>query len=119
MTVNYQFYPKNNRLPDFLKCVVEVFKEMTMIISPTNRKYKSDVILGECKDGLLKLGYRVEGNHNTDGKYIEVPVLFGRNNALEKSFLADAFNEELKSVIEVEAGREVLNNKFLIYFKHV
>ncbi|MDG4850889.1 hypothetical protein, partial [Peribacillus frigoritolerans] len=56
---------------------------------------------------------KVEGNHNIDGKYIEVPVLFGGNNVLEKSFRADAFNEEFKSVIEVEAGRGVLNNQFL------
>ncbi|PQD94298.1 hypothetical protein CYL18_14765 [Pradoshia eiseniae] len=113
MTVNYQYYPKNNRLPDFLECVVEVFSEMTITIASTNKRYKSNDILEECKEGLLQLGYKVEGNHNVDGKYIEVPVLFGRNNVLEKSFRADAYNEELRSVIEVEAGRGVLNNQFL------
>ncbi|MGG1630329.1 hypothetical protein [Rossellomorea sp. NRS-1567] len=111
--INYQFYPKNNKLPDFLSQVVQVFSEMNRRILNTNRKYRSNDILAECRGGLISIGYKVEGSHNTDGNFIEVPVLFGRNNVLEKSFRADAFNEEDKSVIEVEAGRGVLNNQFL------
>lgn len=113
MSVNYQFYPKNNKLPIFLEGVVTVFEEMTSAISTTSRRYKSNDILLECCEGLIKLGYKVEGSHNNRKKIIEVPVLFGRNNVLEKSFRADAYNEDLKSVIEVEAGRGVLNNQFL------
>lgn len=45
--------------------------------------------------------------------YIEVPVLFGKNNTLEKSFRADGYNNADKSVIEIEAGRAVMNNQFL------
>lgn len=111
--INYQFYPKNNRLPDFLTEVVRVFFEMNNRIASTNRKYKSNDILAECREGLIRIGYKVEGSHNTNGNFIEVPVLFGRNNVLEKSFRADAFNEKFQSVIEVEAGRGVLNNQFL------
>jgi hypothetical protein len=111
--INYQFYPKNNKLLDHLSQVVKIFRDMDIRISSTNRKYKSNDILAECRDGLVNLGYKVEGSHNIDGNFIEVPVLFGRNNVLEKSFRADAFNEDFKSVIEVEAGRGVLNNQFL------
>ena len=35
------------------------------------------------------------------------------NGKLEKYFDADAYNEELKTVIEVEAGRAVSNYQFL------
>lgn len=98
--INFQFYPKNNKLPDFLSQVVQVFIEMNKRISCTNRKYKSNDILAECRNGLINIGYKVEGSHNVEGNFIEVPVLFGRNNVLEKSFRADAFNEEVKSVIE-------------------
>ena len=35
------------------------------------------------------------------------------NGKLEKYFDADAYNEELKTVIEVEAGRAVTNYQFL------
>ncbi|MED4032203.1 hypothetical protein [Priestia megaterium] len=111
--INYQLYPKNNRLPDFLTEVVQVFSDMNNRILSTNRKCKSNDVLAEYRDGLIGIGYKVEGSHNTNGKSIEVLVLFGRNNLLEKSFRADAFNEEFKSVIEVEAGRGVLNNQFL------
>lgn len=58
------------------------------------------------------MGYRVEKSKKKED-LIEVPLLFGRNNKLEKSFYADAYNEYEKSVIEVEVGRGVLNNQFL------
>jgi hypothetical protein len=42
-----------------------------------------------------------------------VPVLFGLNGKLEKSFEADAFNSTEGFVVEVEAGRGVTNYQFL------
>ena len=44
---------------------------------------------------------------------INVPVLFGLNNANDKYFNADALSDDGKIVIEVEAGRAVDNNQFL------
>jgi hypothetical protein len=44
---------------------------------------------------------------------IRVPVLFGLNGKLEKSFEADAYHEAEGFVVEVEAGRGVVNNQFL------
>ena len=44
---------------------------------------------------------------------IDVPVLFGENNEIDKSFYADAVNRAQGIVIEVEAGRAVRNNQFL------
>lgn len=48
---------------------------------------------------LLTYGYEVERKVNGITKYIEVPVLFGRNNIMEKSFRADAYDENQKTVI--------------------
>ena len=42
-----------------------------------------------------------------------MPVLFGPNGRLEKYFDADGYNEQTKTVIEVEAGRAVTNYQFL------
>jgi len=42
-----------------------------------------------------------------------MPVLFGQNGKIEKSFYVDAFNPNTKTVIEVEAGRGVANYQFL------
>lgn len=39
--------------------------------------------------------------------------MFGQNNAIDKSFNADALSSDKKIVIEVEAGRATENNQFL------
>ncbi len=44
---------------------------------------------------------------------INIPVLYGPNGIIKKSFEADAYNEDEKYVIEVEAGRAVTNYQFL------
>ena len=110
---HFQYYPKNQRITSHLNAVVEVFGRMEDHISDEKRTYKSNDILEICRPGLEEIGYLVEDMRRGKDKYIEVPVLFGRNNQLEKSFRADAFNDVERSVIEVEAGRGVLNNQFL------
>jgi hypothetical protein len=47
------------------------------------------------------------------GEKIPVPVLFGLNNHIDKSFDADGLSKDGKIVIEVEAGRAVVNYQFL------
>jgi hypothetical protein len=49
---------------------------------------------------------------NKDDK-IRFPVLFGLNNKIDKYFDADGISEDLKIVLEVEAGRAFRNNQFL------
>jgi hypothetical protein len=58
------------------------------------------------------IDFKVERGKRASEK-IHVPVLFGMNGRLEKSFDADAYHEGEGFVIEVEAGRGVLNNQFL------
>lgn len=109
--LNFQYYPKNNMVTDSLNKVIKVFdNNYDKISSANNNKLKSNEVLSVCKQGLKDIGYQVESKE--DGR-IQVPVLFGRNNTLEKAFRADAYNEHEKTVIEVEAGRGVMNNQFL------
>jgi hypothetical protein len=61
---------------------------------------------------IADLGLRVERSKKI-GEGVRVPVLFGRNGSLEKYFMADALNENSRTVVEVEAGRAVANNQFL------
>lgn len=69
-------------------------------------------MLAEIRDALVDCGFAVEtGKKEADR--ICVPVLFGLNGRIEKSFHADAYNEREGFVIEVEAGRGVVNNQFL------
>ena len=44
---------------------------------------------------------------------VSVPVLFGRNGRVEKSFDVDAWHKEERFVLEVEAGRATINHQFL------
>ena len=46
-------------------------------------------------------------------KKVRVPVLFGRNGKAAKTFEVDAYSQATRTVIEVEAGRAVVNNQFL------
>jgi len=44
---------------------------------------------------------------------IPIPILYGRNGSIDKKFFADAYHEDGKFVLEVEAGQGVVNYKFL------
>ena len=70
------------------------------------------LILAVLRPHLQEHGYRVESGKLADQK-ISVPVLFGLNDQIDKSFNADAVSADGKIVIEVEAGRAVDNNQFL------
>jgi len=59
-----------------------------------------------------KNGFVVETGKTKDAK-IDVPVLFGVDNKVDKSFYADALSQDGKIVVEVEAGQATENNHFL------
>ena len=110
--IKYQFFPKSNRIPSHLTSVINVFQEKTEFIDSSRNKLKSNEVLFTIAQDLENIGYKVEKSKRLEDKIL-VPVLFGLNGILEKSFEADAYNEKESTVIEVEAGRGVLNNQFL------
>ncbi|MCB0794092.1 MAG: hypothetical protein KDB88_05095 [Flavobacteriales bacterium] len=110
--INWQLFPKSNSLPEHLHKVVEVFRDAEPKITSASKKLTSDNVLSKVADGLESCGFKVERSKRAPDK-IRVPVLFGRNGKLEKAFDADGFNAGTRTVIEVEAGRGVLNNQFL------
>jgi hypothetical protein len=68
--------------------------------------------LAKVRDGLVSLGFTVESSKSAEGK-IKIPVLYGANGKIDKSFDADAYHAGNKIVLEVEAGRAVSNYQFL------
>lgn len=108
--INWQFFPKSDEIPFHLREIVSIFEQKSESISSKRFEYNSDTVLSSVRELLLLSGYQVEQSKR---EKIKVPVLFGRNGRLEKSFDADAYNESLKTVIEVEAGRAVSNYQFL------
>lgn len=111
--INWMFYPKSDEIPDHLRCVIEkVFQKNLSLIDSAYNQFSSDEVLYHLRQDLETIDFIVEKNKTSDGK-IKVPVLFGLNGALDKSFDADGYNKNTKTVIEVEAGRGVTNYQFL------
>lgn len=111
--INWIFFPLSDRPPRLVYEIAEVFENVSdNINSNTHEKQESNAVLAKVRDGLLGLGFQVESGKKADEK-IKVPVLFGPKGNTEKAFEADAYHEREGIVIEVEAGRGVVNNQFL------
>ncbi|MCK4871633.1 MAG: hypothetical protein KAS72_02800 [Phycisphaerales bacterium] len=110
--INWIYFPKSRKPPYLATAVVTVFESEAKLIDSTVHTLTSNEVLSHLAGGLQALGFVVETG-KTRSKKIRVPVLFGVNGKEEKWFEADAFNEELGMVVEVEAGRGVVNNQFL------
>lgn len=95
-----------------MRAVVGVFEAAEEELVRGSRELKSNGILAILCQRLQALGFQVELGKRATEK-IRVPVLFGRNGSVAKSFEADAWHRENKMVLEVEAGRGYLNNQFL------
>lgn len=82
------------------------------IDSTTHDTLESNDVLAFVSADLEKLGFLVEHSKKKEDK-IDVPVLFGPNNKIDKSFYADALSADGKTVVEIEAGCALANNQFL------
>ena len=109
--INYQLFPRSRGIDADLLAVINVFKRVGEGCSRSERLVSNEM-LALVRPGLQSLGYSVETG-KAKGEKIPVPVLFGENNSIDKSFYADAISNDGRIVIEVEAGRAVFNNQFL------
>jgi hypothetical protein len=111
--INWTYFPQSKQATPMARKVVNVFEAISdSIDSQTNNGLVSNDVLHLSANGLESIGFKVERGKKKADK-INIPVLFGRNGKVEKSFEADALNEDEKFVIEVEAGRAVTNYQFL------
>lgn len=95
-----------------MKAVIDAFKSAEQDISSDNNTLESNAVLNRLCPFLENIGFSVEKGKTMDSR-IAVPVLFGKNNEIDKSFHADAISHDGTIVIEVEAGRATENNQFL------
>lgn len=110
--IRYQFFPRSRGITPDIKNVIDCFVEVNDKIDSSFNNLSSNDVLRELNISLTKLGFKVETSKSKDDK-INVPVLFGFDNKIDKAFNADALSEDGKIVIEVEAGRATENNQFL------
>jgi hypothetical protein len=112
MPIHWMYYPKSSKPTALTLQIVKVFEAVDSAIGSYSNELNSNTVLSFVSEGLLQLGFLVETGKTNDKK-IQVPVLFGMNGRLEKSFDADAYHPNEKFVLEVEAGRGVVNYQFL------
>lgn len=112
-SINWHFFPKHTAIPEFLKKVVDCFINREHDINSANNVgQSSNEVLAKLRSDLQKVGFQVETGKTANQK-VKIPVLFGQNGKIEKSFEADGYNIQNKVVLEVEAGRGVTNHQFL------
>ena len=110
--LNYQLFPRSVAISDDIKNAIACFEKEYEKIDSSICNLKSDEVLHTIAPYLEKIGFSVEMGKSAEQK-INVPVLFGLNNEIDKCFNADALRNDGKIVIEVEAGRATENNQFL------
>ena len=110
--IRYQFFPRSRVVTDEIQKVIDCFKVVECEIDSTTNNLVSNDVLAKVRPFLEKQDYRVEIGKTLDKK-IDVPVLFGNDNIIDKSFYADAISKDGRIVIEVEAGQATENHRFL------
>lgn len=110
--IRFQFFPRSIGVIRDIENIIITFQKVESSIDSQILNIKSDEVLAIVEPYLTKLHFKVEKDKSKNGR-VNVPVLFGNNNTIDKSFYADAISCDGKIVIEVEAGRATENNQFL------
>jgi hypothetical protein len=111
--INWVYFPKSSPPPEFGLQVVAAFEEAAVAIdSDLGGAQPSNAVMSQLRPSLERLGFRVEKGKSSEDKIV-VPVLFGRKGKILKCFNADAHSATNRWVVEIEAGRAVVNNQFL------
>jgi hypothetical protein len=110
--IRFQFFPRSQGLTTEMRDVVLCFENEIDNIASTAHTLSSNKVLERVRPRLENLGFTCETG-KAKGEKIAIPVLFGANDKVDKSFHADAVSKDGKIVIEIEAGRATENNQFL------
>lgn len=108
--IRYQLFPRNLKITSELQAIVNCFLNNEKELDEKSGSMKSNDVLELLRSSLEKENYKVEKNKK---EKIEIPVLFGENNTIEKKFEADALSKDETIVVEIEAGRGYTNHQFL------
>jgi hypothetical protein len=112
METRWQYFPRFAPAPLHLIQLVSTFENVIGTIGTPQNQLSSNEVLDEVADGLEALSYIVERG-KTRAEKIYRPVLYGKDGSIDKAFEVDAWQESTGTIIEVEAGRAVINHQFL------
>lgn len=107
--IRWQYFPRSTGPTACLRQVAAIFEQRLDAIDSSKYTLTSNQVLDLVRPGLVRLGFKVEVRKSR----IPMPVLYGPEGKPDKTFYVDAWNETEGTVIEVEAGRAVVNHQFL------
>ncbi|MFT4203470.1 MAG: hypothetical protein QM610_06100 [Chitinophagaceae bacterium] len=110
--IRFQFFPRSQGIIEPIQDVISCFEIEAKNIKSPDFNHSSNQVLEIVRPHLEKIGFVCETGKSKEKK-ISVPVLFGFDNKIDKSFNADAVSNDRKIVIEIEAGRATENSQFL------
>lgn len=110
--INWMYFPKSDAPHPLCGGIVAAFQKHEADISSAKHKLESNDVLLKIAPDLAGLGSTVESGKKKH-EMVSVPVLFGRNGRVEKSYAVDAWHKAERFVLEVEAGRATINHQFL------
>ena len=110
--LRYQLFPRSARITEQIQQVIECFELVYNEIKSPENRLNSNEVLQILRPYLENIEFIVETG-KTKGKTILIPVLFGLNNSVDKSFNADGISNDGRVALEVEAGRAFANYAFL------
>ncbi len=110
--IRFQFFPRSQGITKEIQAVISCFEIEYQNIKSSEFNLSSNDVLEVVRPHLEKIDFTCETGKTVEKK-ISVPVLFGYDNKIDKSFNADAVSADGKIVIEIEAGRATENNQFL------
>jgi hypothetical protein len=110
-TVRFTSFPKTQPPPSFIEPLVAMFRahESTFATKVVTEALDSNGVLSILRDGLATLGFHVEQSKHKAGK-IERPVFYGENGVPTLRYQIDAYHDEWRCGLEVEAGRAWMGN---------
>ena len=110
--LNWAYFPRSAKPTELSRQVVKAFETAHPLVSSDEHTLPSNDVLAQLAPHLIAIGFTVEAGKKHAQK-VYVPVLYGNNGKVAKAFEADAHHVEGRFVVEVEAGRGVVNNQFL------
>jgi len=112
MPIRWCVFPKSMKATSGMLAIVLSFEQRESNLSSLDNDLSSDQVLSLVADDLAAQGFQVERSKSASDK-VKIPVLYGEWNRVEKAFEADAFLSSEGLVVEIEAGRGVVNHQFL------
>jgi hypothetical protein len=112
VAIRWQLFPRFLIPPKHVQELVRAFETVVDSIGTPKNQLSSNAVLKALQPHLETIGFEVESGKG-QAQLVARPVLFGLGGRAEKSFLVDAFQPATGTVLEVEAGRAVINYQFL------